>query len=90
MVNCYITPGRNQTAWVHHVEQQGTPVADTGAFIESVYRRCESKPNTLYRHHWNNGDMVIYDNWFSVHRRDPIRLEDGEEDRLLKRLTFNI
>lgn len=90
MVNCYITPGRNQTAWVHHVEQQGTPVVDTGAFIESVYRRCESKPNTLYRHHWNNGDMVIYDNWFSVHRRDPIRLEEGEEDRLLKRLTFNI
>ncbi len=90
MVNCYITPGKNNVAWVHHVEKDGKPIDNTGAFVESVYRLCESKPNTLYKHHWINGDIIVYDNWFSVHRRDPIKLEDGEGDRLLKRLTFNI
>lgn len=90
MVNCYVTPGRNQTAWVHHIERNSEPVADSGAFIENVYRLCESKKETLYKHHWINGDIIVYDNWFSVHRRDPVKFEDGEGDRLLKRLTFNI
>ncbi len=90
MVNCYVTPGRNQTAWVHHVEKNGVPLDDSGAFIESVYRLCESKPETLYKHHWENGDIIVYDNWFSVHRRDPVKFQPNEADRLLKRLTFNI
>lgn len=90
MVNCYVTPGRNRTAWVHHIEKDGVPVDNTGEFIESVYRLCESKTDTRYKHHWINGDIVVYDNWFSVHRRDPITLEENESDRLLKRLTFNI
>ena len=89
-VNCYTTPGKNQVAWVHHIEQDDTPLSDTGAFIESVYRLCESKNNTVYSHTWNDGDMIIYDNWNSVHKRTEVKLQPGEADRLLKRLTFNI
>jgi len=89
-VNCYITPGRNRKAWIHHVEDNGTPVADTGKFIEEVYQLCESKADTYYTHHWENGDILVYDNFGTVHKRDPVVLQPQEPDRLLKRLTFNL
>ncbi len=89
-VNCYVTPGKNQVAWIHHVEHNDTPVEDSGAFIESVYRLCESKSNTVYSHTWDDGDLIVYDNWNSVHKRTEVKLAPGEPDRLLKRLTFNI
>ena len=89
-VNCYVTTGKNQVAWVHHVEHDDTPLEDSGAFIESVYRLCESKNNTVYSHTWDDGDLIVYDNWNSVHKRTEVKLAPGEPDRLLKRLTFNI
>lgn len=89
-VNCYATPGGNQIAWIHHAERNGIPLPNTGEFIESIYQLCESKENTLYTHHWENGDILVYDNWFSVHKRESVKLAENEGDRLLKRLTFNI
>lgn len=89
-INCYITPGKNSTAWVHHVEKNGRALPNSGQFIETVYRQCEAKKDVYYTHHWENGDMLVYDNWFSVHRRESVKLEENEKDRLLKRLTFNI
>lgn len=88
-VNCY---GKG-LSWVHHVAKAGEEIEEykkLEEFIEGVYRLAESKPNTLYRHVWDNGDILIYDNWFSVHRRDSVHLVEGEGDRLLKRLSFNI
>jgi len=89
-VNCYITPGRNTVAWIHHVEKDDAPLADSGAFIESVYQLCENKNNTVYSHTWDDGDLIIYDNWPFVHKRTEVKLQPDEPDRLLKRLTFNI
>jgi alpha-ketoglutarate-dependent taurine dioxygenase len=89
-VNCYTTPGKNQVAWIHHIEKDTAPLDNTGAFVEAVYRLCESKINTVYSHSWDDGDMIIYDNWNSVHKRTEVKLQPGESDRLLKRLTFNI
>ena len=84
-LNCY---GKGRS-WIHHVNKNGSEIKNIEEFIENTYRLCESKRNTTYKHHWENGDMLIYDNWFSVHRRDPVTLQDGEADRLLKRLSFN-
>ncbi len=85
-MNCY---GTGKT-WVHHVSKNGQEVKPFGVFMEKIYSLCESKKDTLYKHHWENGDILIYDNWNSVHRRDQVTFEPGETDRLLKRLTFNI
>lgn len=85
-VNCYGT-GRT---WIHHVSKSGKEVVALKVFMEKIYQLCESKKNALYKHHWANGDMLIYNNWNSVHRRDAVTFEPGETDRLLKRLTFNI
>jgi alpha-ketoglutarate-dependent taurine dioxygenase len=89
-INCYVTPKKNGIAWINHVKKNGQRIADTGAFVEEMYATCESKQDALYSHDWENGDMLVYDNWFSVHRRDPVELGATEGDRLLKRLTFNI
>jgi alpha-ketoglutarate-dependent taurine dioxygenase len=86
-VNCY---GTTKT-WIHHVsDRDGQEIRPFGEFMEGVYKLCESKQDTLYCHDWDNGDLLIYDNWFSVHRRDPVNLAPGEPARLLKRLSFNI
>lgn len=85
-MNCY---GKEQT-WIHHVTKDGKEVIGLIGFMEGVFRLCESKKDTLYKHHWTNGDILVYDNWNSVHRRGPVTFEPGEPDRLLKRLTFNI
>lgn len=85
-MNCY---GKGFT-WIHHVTKGGEEVVRFKEFMETIYRLCESKPNTLYKHKWDNGDMLVYDNWNSVHRRDTVTFEEGEPDRLLKRLSFNI
>jgi len=89
-INCYVTPGKNQTAWVHHIEKDDLAVRNTGVLIEQIYRLCETKSNVLYSHTWDDGDLIVYDNWNSVHKRTEVTLSPGEADRLLKRLTFNI
>lgn len=89
-VNCYVTPNVNKKAWVHHIEKHGKELALTGLFVEDVYRLCELKKDTLYTHHWENGDILVYDNFGTVHKREPVTLQPGEADRLLKRLTFNV
>lgn len=85
-MNCY---GKDKT-WIHHVDKGGATVETFATFMENIYGLCESKKDTLYSHHWENGDILVYDNWNSVHRRDSVSFEPGEPDRLLKRLTFNI
>ena len=85
-MNCY---GTGKT-WIHHVTKSGKQVIEFVDFMERIFRLCERKQDTLYRHHWSNGDILVYDNWNSVHRRDQVTFEPGETDRLLKRLTFNI
>jgi alpha-ketoglutarate-dependent taurine dioxygenase len=86
-MNCY---GKGKT-WIYSVfNKEDTEIVSIRAYMESIYQLCESKKDTFYSHHWENGDMLIYDNWFSVHKRDPVTFEPGEPDRLLKRLTFNL
>jgi alpha-ketoglutarate-dependent taurine dioxygenase len=89
-VNCYITPLKNKKAWIHHIEKHDKQLALTGLFVEEVYKMCEQKQNTLYTHHWEDGDILVYDNFGTVHKREPVTLQPGESDRLLKRLTFNV
>jgi len=86
-MNCY---GKGKT-WIHSVyDKDGNEIVAIRDYMESIYRLCESKKDTYYSHHWDNGDMLIYDNWFSVHKRDPVTFEGDEPDRVLKRLTFNL
>lgn len=41
-------------------------------------------PEIVYEHHWKLGDLVIWDNWCSIHARNDF---PRDEPRLMRRLT---
>ena len=41
-------------------------------------------PEIIYEHHWQLGDLVVWDNWASIHARNDF---PREEPRLMRRLT---
>jgi alpha-ketoglutarate-dependent taurine dioxygenase len=90
LVNCYYTGTPASRAWIHHVEKDGVALSlkDTRYFIEGVYRLLENKTDILYKHVWDEGDMIVYDNWSSVHSRTAVTHHE-EHERILKRTTFN-
>jgi taurine dioxygenase len=42
-------------------------------------------PAIIYEHHWKLGDLVIWDNWCSIHARKDF---PRDEPRLMRRLTI--
>lgn len=46
-----------------------------------------SDPSLAYRHKVRNGDLMMWDNGCTMHRRDPMKLE---QPRLMKRTTFRL
>jgi alpha-ketoglutarate-dependent taurine dioxygenase len=84
-INCYASNNIRQT-WISHAVKSSVDLTfdQTGALIRNLYKLLESKQNTLYTHTWTPGDIIVYDNWFNVHKREKV---NGK--RLLKRLTFN-
>jgi alpha-ketoglutarate-dependent taurine dioxygenase len=90
LVNCYYTGTPASRSWIHHVEKDGVALSliETRDFVEGVYRLLETKTDILYKHVWAEGDMLVYDNWSSVHSRTAVTYHEDHE-RILKRTTFN-
>lgn len=93
VLNCNYMGIPDHRAWIHHVEHAGQQLdwQQSTQFIAELYALIESKKNTLYWHHWQEGDIIIYNNWFNVHKRLAVvdaNTTNGQ-GRLLKRLTFN-
>lgn len=86
-INCYYST-KFIFAWIHHVELNGTQLNenDLDKFMSDTYSKLEQQNNVIYDHTWEEGDIVIYNNWASVHKRATV---DSQSPRLLKRLTFN-
>jgi alpha-ketoglutarate-dependent taurine dioxygenase len=85
-LNCYGHPGMPHMAWINRILKNDVTLTaqEIDHFMFTTYKLLESKTNTLYRHVWQTGDIVVYDNWFNVHKRESVN-----GPRLLKRLTFN-
>ena len=52
-----------------------------GRLIEHV-----TQPQFIYDHHWEDGDVVISEQWLSIHKRWAY---EKMEDRILHRIAFN-
>ena len=85
-LNCYDHPNNGEKAWINRILKNNITLdaKKIDQFMFNTYKLLESKPNTLYRHKWVTGDIIVYDNWFNVHKREAVN-----GPRLLKRLTFN-
>ena len=63
---------------------EGLARAESDAALEALFAIAED-PALVYEHHWRLGDLVIWDNWCSIHARKDF---PREEPRLMRRLTI--
>jgi taurine dioxygenase len=57
--------GRRLHAWI-----VGESVADSDALLDRLWRHC-SAGDFHYRHRWAPGDLLMWDNRCTMHRREP-------------------
>jgi alpha-ketoglutarate-dependent taurine dioxygenase len=63
---------------------EGMDDAAGTALLDEIYAFA-TQPRFVYRHDWQVGDVVMWDNGFTMHRREPF---DPEARRLMKRTTI--
>jgi len=63
---------------------EGMDEASGLALLEEIYEFA-TRPEFVYRHHWQVGDALLWDNGFTMHRREPF---DPSARRLMKRTTI--
>jgi taurine dioxygenase len=63
---------------------EGLPHAESEAALEQLFDISEA-PAIVYEHHWKLGDLVVWDNWASIHARKDF---PREEPRLMRRCTI--
>ena len=61
----------------------GLPAAESRALLDELCDHVENQ-RFVYEHHWQVGDILIWDNRCTIHARTDF---DGSQRRLLKRLT---
>lgn len=57
--------GRRRNSYV-----EGLPPAESEALLNELWQFLNS-PEFFYEHHWRVGDLVLWDNRSTMHRRDP-------------------
>jgi len=62
------------------------PGPEGQALLEELNRHA-TQPEFVYTHHWQVGDVIMWDNGFLLHRRDDF---DPSHNRLLKRTTIRL
>jgi taurine dioxygenase len=63
---------------------EGLSRDESDAALEQLFEIAED-PAIVYEHEWKLGDLVIWDNWCSIHARKDF---PREEPRLMRRLTI--
>jgi len=63
---------------------EGMDEASGLALLEEIYEFA-TRPEFMYRHRWQVGDALLWDNGFTMHRREPF---DPSARRLMKRTTI--
>ena len=59
----------------------GLNEAESRSLLEDLFEHM-SQPRFIWTHHWQVGDLVMWDNRPTMHRRDPF---PGDQRRLMKR-----
>jgi len=68
--------GRRRNSYV-----EGLPRAESDALLDELWNFIDS-PQFIYAHHWRVGDLVVWDNRSTMHRRDPF---DNASRRVMHR-----
>jgi len=68
--------GRRRNSYV-----EGLPRAESDALLDELWNFIDT-PQFIYAHHWRVGDLVVWDNRSTMHRRDPF---DNASRRVMHR-----
>ena len=68
--------GRRRNAYV-----MGLPLAESEALLDELWRYA-TLPGNCYAHRWKVGDLLVWDNRSTMHRRDPF---DASARRIMHR-----
>ena len=68
--------GRRRNACI-----EGLPLAESDALLDELWSYAGADA-TVWRHHWRAGDLVLWDNRCTMHRRDPF---DAASRRVMHR-----
>lgn len=63
---------------------EGMGPDESEAALETLFEISED-PAIIYEHEWRSGDMIMWDNWCSIHARKDF---PRDEPRLMRRLTI--
>jgi taurine dioxygenase len=79
----------NRSLYLDSTTTVGIDYMDTAsglALLDEVYESA-TRDEFVYAHQWQVGDLVVWDNGFTMHRRTPF---DPGARRLMKRMTMNL
>ena len=68
----------------HTIRIEGCSEAESDALL-ALLRAHTANREFIYEHRWRVGDVLMWDNTQTMHRRDPF---DPEQIRLLRRISF--
>jgi len=68
--------GRRRNSYIEGLSRE-----ESDALLEALWAHC-TQPQFLYQHVWRLGDLVMWDNRSTMHRRDPF---DGTARRIMHR-----
>lgn len=68
--------GRRRMSWI-----EGLELAESEALLDEIWDHA-TRPALCFTHHWAVGDLVMWDNRCSMHRRDPF---DNSARRVMHR-----
>jgi taurine dioxygenase len=64
---------------------QGLPVAESESLLDALWAEC-TRPGLVYRHEWQVGDVLLWDNRCVIHRREAF---DPSSRRIMHRTQIN-
>ena len=68
------------------LEIEGMTRSESDSILSVLNKAC-SIPSVIYEHHWQQGDLVFWDNGCTLHKRDPIA---SDHARFMKRMTIHM
>ena len=71
---------------MNHTARIDGMTEDESLHLLDELRRYATQPEFIYAHHWQVGDLVLWDNAATMHRRDPF---PDHFQRLMRRVGFN-
>ena len=90
------TPKVHPLVWKHRSGRKSLVLGSTAEYVEGMdraqgralltkLREWSTQPQFVYRHDWQPGDLLVWDNTGTMHRVDPYPVEEG---RLMHRTTI--